>query len=75
MDVISEESPDFIRAWDKKEQQMIFSNVPVEQRILLFEVKKDDEYLEKAYKKIEKSRQFLNLFAENHKNFNNSFKF
>lgn len=75
LDVVTEESKLFIDAWEKKERSMIFSNTPVEARILLFEVKKDEEYLEKARKKVEKSRTFLQEFSDKHKNFNNSFKF
>lgn len=75
MDVISEDSPVFQREWSKKEANMIYSQHPLEERILLFEVKRDDEYLEKAYKKVEKSRIFLQEFNEKHKNFNQSFKF
>jgi hypothetical protein len=75
MDVISEDNPDFIRAWQKKEAQMIYSNTPLEERILLFEVKKDEEYLEKARQKVIKSRIFLQNFSEKHKNFNKSFNF
>lgn len=75
MDVISEESPDFIRLWNKKEAQMIFSNTPMQERILLFEVKRDDEYLERARQKVVKSRIFLEEFSINHKNFNKKFVF
>lgn len=75
MDVISEESPDFIKLWSKKEAQMIYSNTPLEERILLFEVKKDDEYLEKARQKVVKSREFLEYFSGSHKNFNKKFVF
>lgn len=74
MDVISEDSPDFLRAWSKKEANMIYSQHPLEERILLFEVKKDEEYLEKARQKVIKSRTFLQEFSEKHKNFNKSFK-
>lgn len=75
MDVISEDSPDFLRAWAKKEANMIYSQHPLEERILLFEVKKDEEYLEKARKKVEKSRIFLQEFSDKHTNFNKNFIF
>lgn len=72
MDVISEESPSFVKAWEEKEKNMIFSNHPIEDRILLFEVKKDQELLEKAKQKVVKARQFLEEFYYTHKNFNQS---
>lgn len=72
MDVISEESPSFVKAWEEKEKNMIFSNHPIEERILLFEVKKDQELLDKAKQKVIKARQFLEEFYYAHKNFNKS---
>jgi len=70
MDVISEESPAFVKAWEEKEKNMIFSNHPIEERILLFEVKKDQELLERARQKVIKARQFLEEFYYTHKSFN-----
>lgn len=72
---ISEESPDFLRKWAEKEKQFRFETAPLSERILLFEVKKDEEYLEKARQKVIKSRIFMQEFSEKHKKFNNSFKF
>jgi hypothetical protein len=72
---LTEESPGFLREWEAKERNLIFSNYSSDQRILLFEVKKDEEYLEKARKKVEKSRTFLQEFHETHKNFNKYFVF
>lgn len=72
MDVISEESPAFVKAWEEKEKNMIFSHHPIEERILLFEVKKDQELLEKAKQKVIKARQFLEEFYYTHQNFNKS---
>lgn len=70
MDVISEESPAFVKAWEEKEKNMIFSHHPIEERILLFEVKKDQELLDKAKQKVIKARQFLEEFYYTHKTFN-----
>jgi hypothetical protein len=75
MDVVSEESIDFLRVWDKKERNMIFSQYPLEERIIFFEVTLDDEYIEKAEKKVVKSRIFLEEFCEKHKNNNKKFVF
>lgn len=72
MDVISEESPSFVKAWEEKEKNMIFSSHPIEERILLFEVKKDQELLEKAKQKVVKARKFLEEFYYTHKSFNKS---
>ena len=72
MDVISEESPSFVKAWEEKEKNMIFSNHPIEERMLLFEVKKDQELLERAKQKVIKARQFLEEFYFTHQHFNTS---
>ena len=72
MDVISEESPAFVKAWEEKEKNMIFSHHPIEERILLFEVKKDQELLERAKQKVIKARRFLEEFYYAHQNFNKS---
>ena len=73
MDVISEDSPDFQRSWAKKEANLIYSNTDYKERILLFQVNKNEEYIQKAYKKVEKSREFLQEFNIKHKNFNKNF--
>lgn len=72
MNVISEESPAFVKAWEEKEKNMIFSHHPIEERILLFEVKKDQELLERAKQKVIKARRFLEEFYYAHQNFNKS---
>jgi len=72
---ISEESPDFLRKWQEKEKTMRFEHFPVQERILMFEVLPNPDYIEKARKKVEKSREFLKEFHETHKKFNNSFNF
>lgn len=70
MNVISEESPEFIKAWEEKEKSLIFSNQPIEDRILLFEVNYDVDFVYNAKKKVEKSREFLEDFYNKHKSFN-----
>lgn len=72
---LTEESPAFLMDWEQKERNLIFSNSPLEERILLFEVKKDEEYIEKARQKVIKSRIFLEEFNFKHKNFNKKFVF
>lgn len=70
MNVISEESPEFVKAWEEKEKTLIYSNHPIEKRFLLFEVNYNEEFIEKAKQKIVKAREFLSQFYEKHKNFN-----
>lgn len=67
---ISEESPDFIREWKKKENLFLYSDIDESERILLFKVEKDPDFPEKCAAKIEKARQFLFEFERKHLNFN-----
>jgi hypothetical protein len=70
MNVISDESPEFIKEWNKKEANMIFSNAPLEERILLFPVYKNQELIDKAKEKVIKARTFLQELEYKHLNFN-----
>ena len=54
MDVISEDSPEFIKEASKIEKNMTFGDIPKEERVLLFEVHKDEEVIEKIYHKVNK---------------------
>lgn len=70
MNVVTEESPEFVREWIEKESNMIFSNAPLEERILMFPVIKNEELLDKAKAKVLKSRTFLQELEQKHLNFN-----
>jgi hypothetical protein len=70
MNVISEESPEFIKEWNEKEANMIFSNAPLEERVLLFPVYRNQELIDKAKAKVLKARTFLQELEYKHLNFN-----
>jgi hypothetical protein len=67
---ISEESPDFLKLWAEKEKNLIFSNTPIEERVLFFPVEADPEFIKLAEEKVIKARQFLEDFHKKHKSFN-----
>lgn len=71
MNVATEESPEFVVEWIKRRKNMFFSNHPLEERILIFRVNRDEELIQKAKDKVIKARIFLEEFKEKHKNFNN----
>lgn len=72
---ISEESPEFLKLWAEKEKNFIFSNYPIEERILFFEVNRNQDLIDKAKAKVIKAREFLEDFHKKHKSFNeNSIK-
>jgi hypothetical protein len=71
MDVISEDSPEFIKAALKIEKNMIFDDIPKEDRVLIFPVERNEEAIEKIYSKVKKAREYLAEFEQLHINFNN----
>ena len=71
MNVISEESPEYIEAAAGIEINLIYPDIPPESKILMFKVDSDDEMIDKMKQKITKCREFLQEFSEKHKNFNN----
>ena len=71
MDVISEESPEFIREALKIDKNMTFNDIPKEERVLIFPVERDEEAINKIYEKVIKAREFLAEFELSHLNFNN----
>lgn len=73
MDVISEESPEFIKEALKIEKNMIFDDIPKEERVLIFTILRDDEIIETIYDKVVKARAFLYQFEETHLNFNTKY--
>lgn len=51
-----------------------FADIPKEQKILVFPVDRDDEYIEKAKQKVLKAREYLQQIEEKHINFNKNIK-
>jgi hypothetical protein len=49
---------------------MIYPDIPLEQRVLIFKVDRDDEVIDKIYEKIRKCRVFLQEFSQMHQDFN-----
>lgn len=70
MDVISEESPEYIEASAALEINMIYPDIPIEEKILLFPVTRDDEAIERINNRVVKCREFLQWFSEKHTSFN-----
>lgn len=70
MDVISEESPEFIKEAMKIDKNMTFDDIPKEERVLIFTVERDDLIISKIYHKVLKAREYLREFEQIHTNFN-----
>ncbi len=71
MDVISEDSPDFVRECLKLEHSMKFGDIPMNERILVFNVDRNEDDILKIQHKVEKAREFLFELEKTHLNFNN----
>ncbi|MBK7883588.1 MAG: hypothetical protein IPJ81_07115 [Chitinophagaceae bacterium] len=69
MNVISEESPEYIYASAALEINMIYPDIPLDEKILIFSVQRDDEAIERINPKVEKCREFLHDFEKMHKRF------
>ncbi len=70
MNVISEESPEYIEAAAGLEINLIYPDIPLDERILIFPISYDEEIIEKIKVKITKCREFLQEFSEKLKKFN-----
>lgn len=66
MNVISEESPEFIEVSAKIDKAMTFDDVPKEDRVLIFRVDRDEEIIEKIGQKVSKAREYLAELEEMH---------
>lgn len=69
MDVLSEEDPAYKKELIKLERNRKFSDIPIEERVLTFSIERDDDYIEKTYRKVEKCREFLYEFEQSHLSF------
>ena len=71
MDVISEESPEFIKEAMKIEFNMTFDDISINERILTFNVSRSEDDILRIENKVLKSRTFLQELEQTHLNFNN----
>lgn len=70
MNVISEISPEYVRAAQQLENNMVFDDIPVSERVLKFKVDRDEEMIAEIYRKVGKARDFLADFEYKHQTFN-----
>lgn len=71
MNVISDESPEYVLEAAKLELNMMFDDIDQKERLLLFPVQRNDEDIELIKEKVAKARVFLESIEETHLNFNN----
>lgn len=70
MDVISEESPEYVKEAMKVEFNMTFDDIDINERVLVFNVERNEDDILKIQHKVEKAREFLSELENKHLNFN-----
>lgn len=66
MDVVSEESPEYLREAARLESNMKFSHIPMELRAIHHYVERDEDIIAKIPQKVQKAREFLKELHEKH---------
>ena len=66
MNVATEDSPEFVKAFKKLRSNMIFSQIPPKLRIINHFVERDEDVIAKIPAKVEKARDFLLEIMEKH---------
>lgn len=66
MNVISEESPEFLEAAAKIDNEMTFKDIENGEKVLIFTVHRDEDCIEKIAKKVAKAREYLEEIEKNH---------
>jgi hypothetical protein len=64
MNAGTEENKEYQEACEKLEASMYFDDIPMHERVIEFEVERNDEDIERMYRKIEKCRTYLNALEK-----------
>jgi hypothetical protein len=65
-DVVSEEDITFKKAYGELLNNMIFDDIPIESRRLKFTVERDEEAIQRIYKRVKLCREYLQILQELH---------
>lgn len=74
LDVATTENPLYKREYEKLVRNMTFDDIPMEERIIRIEVQRNDDDIEKIYKKVLKCREYLQEFQEKHLFFTKNYR-
>lgn len=69
MNVVSEESPEFIKESERLELNLTYPDIPLNEKVLPFYVDRDDELIAKMRAKVIKAREYLAEFEQKHLSF------
>jgi hypothetical protein len=70
MDVATEENPEYVKEAMKIEFNMSFDDILIEERVLMFNVSRNEDDILRIQQKVERAREFLRELEETHLNFN-----
>jgi len=70
MDVATEENPEYVKEAMKIEFNMSFDDIAIDERVLMFNVGRNEDDILRIQQKVEKAREFLRELEETHLNFN-----
>lgn len=59
MDVATEQNPEFLAAAEEIRKNMIFDDIPIQERRIKFEVERDDAAIAKVYERVKGCRKWL----------------
>jgi hypothetical protein len=66
MDVVTEESPEYLKACAEVERNMTYNDIPKTERIIDQCANRDEEIIKQIPIKVAKAREFLNDFHQKH---------
>lgn len=64
MGAATTENSDYIQACEELEQLMIYKDIPLNERMIEFQIQRNDEEIDLMYAKIQKARAWLNEFEQ-----------
>lgn len=68
MNPATEQDPEYLKAIQRVEFNLTFDEIPINERIVRFRVDRDDDLIQKIYKKVDACRDWLVKFEETHMN-------
>lgn len=74
MDVATEEDPTFKKEFEILKANRQFNDIPMAERLLTYSVERNDEDIEKIYRRVELCREFLGEFEETHLKFSKKYR-
>ncbi len=74
LDVATEEAPEFKKEYSKLIANRKFDDIQMSDRMLAYSIERNDDDIEKIYKKVEKCREYLSEFEEKHIFFSKNYR-